>query len=242
MAISILELKHCLRKWKLICQVRIDFKFRLTNLDNGPKACPEFENMKLLSSKLQKVNYELVKSAKDRFETKLEIVERELFFLKRESLKLTKKNRVLERRLRSNQTQMKELLLCDQKRKIFFTLIMIVFSGNTSRISNIRGTQSPLFDDTELSNINLNLGLQNQNSIHGSATRRPGSKMSPEQVSSSNRSSIMSRKGGAPSPNTYRDPKAKIVKGFSAIDNGFNLNETQFSEKEKIFREKLNKG
>lgn len=78
-----------------------------------------------------------------------------------------------------------------------FPILMIkVFSGNTSRISNIRrGAQSPMFDDTELTNINFNLGVtSNRNSIQN----RPKPKMSPDVVSSNNnRNSIKSRKGVA---------------------------------------------
>jgi septal ring factor EnvC (AmiA/AmiB activator) len=54
-----------------------------------------------------------LKKARDRLEENLQKTENELYDLKKVTSKLNKQNHVLERRLRNNQTQMKELLLCD---------------------------------------------------------------------------------------------------------------------------------
>lgn len=93
-----------------------------------------------------------------------------------------------------------------------------------------------MFDDTEL---NINLGT-----FDGSANRKAASRASPTE--SSQISSINSRKG-IHSPNlvqaahrkAQQNQGSKLIKGFSAIESGFSLNENEFNEKEKLFRDKL---
>ena len=93
--------------------------------DTQMNSLEQFKHCKSLSESYKQINYEILKKARDRIEENLQKTENELYDLKKVTSKLNKQNHVLERRLRNNQTQMKELLLCDQKRTYFFLPIFL---------------------------------------------------------------------------------------------------------------------
>ena len=109
-------------------------------------------------------------------------------------------------------------------------LIFLVFSGNSSRISNIQGTQSPLFDDNDLI---LNLGIKN-----GTDGLRNQSRMTLQQVGITG--SVKQQKGflspeqkGSKTIN-HRRGASGVTKDFSIIDSGSNNDQQTYREKNKL--------
>lgn len=90
---------------------------QVKNEKQNPNEMPSFSGLSLLCNKLTRINYEIVQKARENLEIKLEAKESLLKEAQEKWLDSVKENQILERRLRSNENQMKELLLCDQQSK-----------------------------------------------------------------------------------------------------------------------------
>lgn len=124
---------------------------------------------------------------------------------------------------------MKELLLCDQKCK--FDILIIVFSGNTSRISAARGNQSPLLDANEVKKLDfgdskgLSKNSTSPNNLGGGIKSPSPHKRSMNRTPPSNRISL----------------KIKTSTAQKDIDDEFDLQDMDFRQTERMFRESLGK-
>jgi len=71
----------------------------------------------ILSTKLYRINYEILQRGRERLEESNSAITNQMNELNKKVAHLERRNKALEKRVKINQSQMKELLLCDQKSK-----------------------------------------------------------------------------------------------------------------------------